>query len=35
MMCVLQSLVTAKEYMDALSNPYDTKAPIQKISLKK
>ena len=35
MMHVLQSLATAKECMDALSNLYDTKAPTQKRSLKK
>ena len=35
MMPLLQSLSTAKECMDALSNLYDTKAPSQKRSLKK
>ena len=34
MMPLLQSLSTAKECMDALSNFYDTKAPSQKRSLK-
>ena len=34
-MLLLQSLSTAKECMDALSNLYDTKAPSQKRSLKK
>ena len=35
MMPLLQSLSTAKECMDALSNLYDSKSPAQKISLKK